>query len=60
LTRAVGAAIEQAIAQHLRAGRPVYYSQGGQLCVRLPNGDRFAYRREPDGTRRILFPLPRA
>ena len=58
LTQAFGIAVEQAIAHHLQANRPVFYSANGQLCMHQPNGNRLAYQRNADGTREILYRLP--
>jgi hypothetical protein len=55
---AAQAAVAEAVADHLAAGRPVFYGgsgeNAGKLFMLLPDGRRFEYRRRPDGSREII------
>ncbi len=58
MTRLFQAQVRQDIAEHLAAGRPVYYggmgAEANRLFVHMPDGRRFEYRVREDRTREIV------
>ncbi len=50
--------VQRDIAEHLAAGRPVYYggvgADAGKLFVQMPDGRHFEYRVREDYTREIV------
>lgn len=50
--------VQRDIAEHLAAGRPVYYggigAEANKLFVHMPDGRRFEYRVREDRTREIM------
>jgi len=58
MTRLFQEQVRQDIAEHLAAGRPVYYGgtgvEAGKLFVQEPDGRHYEYRVLEDGSREIV------
>lgn len=58
LERLAQAGVNKEIANHIAAGRSIFYSRQGVLIMELADGRCFEYRHLEDGTREIIRELP--